>query len=60
MKRERSDSETIVGDDDDIGERSGGNDPDFIELHAVDLRKKRKLALTRQLPSEGDEVIVLD
>jgi hypothetical protein len=59
MKRERSDSETIVGGD-DIGERSGHSNPDFIELHAVDLRKKRKLALTRQLPSEEDVVIVLD
>jgi hypothetical protein len=60
MKRERSDSATVVGDDDDIGDRSGDCGPDFIEMHSVDLRKKRKLPRQRQMPTEDSEVIELD
>jgi hypothetical protein len=60
MKRERSDSLTVIGDDDDIGDRSDRADPDFIEMHSVDLRKKRKLERMRQVPSDENEVIELD
>ena len=57
MKRERSSSVTVVGDDDDVGNRI---DPDFIEIHSVDLRKKRKLQRMRQVPNEDSVVFELD
>jgi hypothetical protein len=60
IKRERSDSLTVVGDDDDIGDRSDFADPDFIEMGSVDLRKKRKLGRERQVPGDESEVIELD
>jgi hypothetical protein len=56
MKRERSSSETLVGDGEDVGDR----DPDFVELSCVDLRKERKAKRVRQVPTSEAEVIVLD
>jgi len=60
MKRERSDSATVVGDDDDIGDRSLRSDPDLIEGRWVDLRAERKKMRVRQLPTPDSEVIELD
>jgi hypothetical protein len=57
MKRERSDSLTVVGDENDVGDRI---DPDFVELHSVDLRKKRKLQRMRQVPNENSVIVELD
>ncbi|KAH3970147.1 hypothetical protein HBI25_050640 [Parastagonospora nodorum] len=62
MKRERSSSETLVGDSDDIGDRHQHSDPDpdLLELRAVDLRAERKAKRVRQLPTPETEVIELD
>lgn len=60
MKREHSFPQTIVGNDDDIGDCSQSVDPDFIEISSTDLRAMRKDMRKHQLPSEDSEVIVLD
>ena len=54
MKRERSSSETIVGDGDDIA------DADFVEMRCVDLRAERRAKRVRQLPTPESDVIELD
>jgi hypothetical protein len=62
LKRERSSSETLVGDDDDVGDRYQHSDPDpeLVELRTVDLRAERKAKRVRQLPTPETEVIELD
>jgi hypothetical protein len=59
MKRERSDSATVVGDEDDIGGRNLRSDSDLIEERWVDLRAQRKKMRIRQLPTPESEVIEL-
>ena len=59
-KRERSESITVVGNEDDIGDRSQPNDPDLIEMRWVDLREQRKRQRVRQLPTLETEVIEID
>jgi hypothetical protein len=51
MKRERSETETLAGDEQDV---------DFVELWSVDLRAERRAERVRQVPRAGEEVIVLD
>jgi len=63
LKRERSCSETVVGDDDDVDNPcppTAPNDPDLIEMRWVDLRAKRMAARVRKLPGAEDMVIELD
>jgi hypothetical protein len=60
VKRQRSSSETVVGDGDDVGERNQADNADFVELRSVDLRSKRRAMSVRQLPTCDSEVIVLD
>jgi hypothetical protein len=60
VKRQRSSSETVVGDGDDVGERNQADNADFVELRSVDLRSKRRAMSVRQLPTSDSEVIVLD
>jgi hypothetical protein len=60
LKRERSSSETLVGDDEDFGDGYQHSDADLIELRAVDLRAARKAKRVRQLPTPETEVIELD
>jgi hypothetical protein len=60
VKRQRSSSETVVGDGDDVGERNQADNADFVELRSVDLRLKRRAMSVRQLPTSYTEVIVLD
>jgi hypothetical protein len=60
LKRERSSSETLVGDDEDVGDGYQHSDADLIELRAVDLRAARKAKRVRQLPTPETEVIELD
>lgn len=62
LKRERSESTTVVGDEEVIGEDCtpaiGSDDADDVEmLRWIDLRKQRR---KRRKPTEEDEVIVLD
>ncbi|KAF2833541.1 hypothetical protein CC86DRAFT_415385 [Ophiobolus disseminans] len=59
-KRERSDSVTVVGDEDDIGDRYQHSDPDLLEMRWVDLREQRNKLRVRQLPTAETEVIELD
>jgi len=59
MKRERSGSATVVGND-DIGDDGGSDNSDVVETGAVDLRAKRRKTRVRQLPGNEDEVIELD
>lgn len=60
MKRERSSSETIAIDEDAVGGRQDGNDPDLIEVGSVDLRAIRRAKRARQLPTPETQVIVID
>jgi hypothetical protein len=60
MKRERSSSETVIGEDDDVGGRYPPGDSDLIEMRWVDLREKRKAIRVRKLPSPEEEVIEID
>jgi hypothetical protein len=60
VKRQRSSSETVVGDGDDVGERNPAENMDFVEIRSVDLRSKRRAMSVRQLPTSDTEVIVLD
>ncbi|KAH7084824.1 hypothetical protein BKA63DRAFT_573833 [Paraphoma chrysanthemicola] len=60
MKRERSESVTVVGDDEDVGDGLSHSDPDLIEMRWVDLRAQRKAKRVRQLPTPETEVIELD
>lgn len=60
MKRERSGSVTVVGDEGDVGDALTQEDADLIEMRWVDLRAERKAKRVRQLPTPGMEVIELD
>jgi hypothetical protein len=63
LKRERSSSETVVGDDYDVGDRcppAAPSDPDLIEMRWVDLRAKRMAMRVRKLPGAEDMVIEID
>jgi hypothetical protein len=59
MKRERS-SDTLVGDDHDVGNGHRRSAPDFVEVRSVDLRAQRRAKRVRQLPTPESEVIVLN
>lgn len=54
MKRERSESVTVVGDEYDVC------DPDCVAVQWTDLRAERRAKRVRQVPGDGSEVIVLD
>jgi hypothetical protein len=58
-KRERSDSATVVGDEDDVGDRCQYSDPDILEMRWVNLREQRKRMRVPVLPSIETEVIEL-
>ncbi|KAF1830661.1 hypothetical protein BDW02DRAFT_601471 [Decorospora gaudefroyi] len=58
--RRFGEEETLLRDDDDIDHHSGVIEPDVVETHSIDLRKKRKLERVRQLPSDDIEVSELD
>jgi hypothetical protein len=60
LKRERSSSQTLIGDDNDVGDRYQHSDAELVELRAVDLRAARKARHVRQLPTPETEVIELD
>lgn len=60
MKRERSTSATVVGDEYDVGDQYLNNGPDVIEMRWVDLRKQRKENRVRQLPAPDAEIIEIE
>lgn len=51
---------TVVGDEDDVGDRNLPNDPDLIIEKWIDLRAQRKKMRVRQLPTPETEVVELD
>ena len=51
---------TVVGDDDDVGDRALHTDPDLVEIGWRNLREERKAKRVRQLPTPETEVIELD
>jgi hypothetical protein len=51
---------TVVGDDDDVGDRTLHTDPDLVEIGWRTLREERKAKRVRQLPTPETEVIELD
>ncbi|KAJ4294599.1 hypothetical protein N0V90_008290 [Kalmusia sp. IMI 367209] len=65
LKRERSESATVIGDDEFLGDSntaidingSNHNDEDLVIIGAVDLRKERR---KRRKPTQQDEIIELD
>jgi hypothetical protein len=59
MKRERSGSARVVGND-DIGDDGRNDNLDVVETGAVDLRAKRRKIRVRRVPGDEDEVIELD
>jgi hypothetical protein len=61
LKRERSGSVTVVGDDEVVGDGNNSTAHEDIEvLGATDLRKERRKRRKNHKPTQEDEVIVID